>query len=381
MTLLKNESKIPSLSYGYTAGYYNNNPSMFGSLTLGGYDKNRFVANNVNFTMGADISRDLLVGIQSIETGSTKLLSDPIYAFIDSAVPTIWLPLDACQAFERAFNLTWDADAELYLVSDSLHTQLQESDPTVKFNIGPQTTGESVVIEMPYGAFDLNSQAPFSPEAGRYFPLKRADNATQYTLGRAFLQSTYITANYEYFNFSVSQATYPGSDTSLDLVTLPALGAANTDKKSSGLSIGAKIGIAVGGGAAVIILIIGLALFFLRRKTRNREKGVSIDHVDTAEDDKTPGIFQLDANGTQIYETEDTSKPHELGPGYKPAFKYREPVEMAVNEPAAWEAHSESTTPIITPSATPGPPNVATPFNYSQAPLSHEEYRRQFPRR
>lgn len=136
MTLLKNQSKIPSLTYGYTAGYYNNNPSIFGSLTLGGYDSNRFVSNNVSFAMGADISTDLLVAIQSIETGSTKLSTGPAFAFIDSAVPTMWLPMEICQAFEQAFNLTWNADAGLYLVSNTLHGKLVDENPSVKFTLG-----------------------------------------------------------------------------------------------------------------------------------------------------------------------------------------------------------------------------------------------------
>jgi hypothetical protein len=378
ITLLKNESKIPSLTYGYTAGYYNNNPSVFGSLTLGGYDNNRFVSNNVSFTMGQDISRDLLVGIQSIETGSTKLLSQPIFAFVDSAVPTIWLPLDACQAFEKAFNLTWDTDAGLYLVTDSLHNQLLQDNPSVKFTIGPQTSGESVTIEMPYGAFDLNSEAPFSPDSGLYFPLKRADNATQYTLGRAFLQSAYVVADYETFSFSVYQATYPGSDTAVDLVTLPAKKAIGTGKSSS-LSTGVIIGIAVGGGVAAILIIVGIVLLCLRqKKKRQQPKELAADHP--IENIETHGKHQLDANGTQIHETDGRALRYEMDTQYKPAMKQQAPAELPVNEPAAWEAHSEEVTPRDTPSTTPGPQG-ASPSHYSQSPLSPDNYRRQPPPR
>jgi hypothetical protein len=378
IALLKNESKIPSLSYGYTAGYYKNNPSVFGSLTFGGYDKNRFVGNNISFTMDADISRDLLVGIQSIETGSTKLLSEPIFAFIDSAVPTIWLPLDACQAFEKAFNLTWNAHAELYLVTNTLHRQLLKDNPSVKFTIGPKTTGESVTIEVPYGAFDLNSEPPFSPNSSMYFPLKRADNATQYTLGRAFLQSAYIVANYEFFNFSVYQATYPGSDVGLDLVTLPAKEAIGVNDKSSSLSTGAIVGIAVGGGAAVILVIAGIILFCLSKKKKKQLQEPPVDPSATG--GETDGKAQLDADATQIHETDGKVLGYEMDTQYKPAVKLQAPVELPAHEPAAWEAHSEDVTPRITPSATPGPNGLSTP-NYSQSPLSPEDYRRQPPPR
>lgn len=51
---------------------------VFGSLTLGGFDAARFVPNNVSFQLAPDISRDLVVGLQSItstdDDGSTQLL-------------------------------------------------------------------------------------------------------------------------------------------------------------------------------------------------------------------------------------------------------------------------------------------------------------------
>lgn len=272
MSQLKNQSKIPSLTYGYTAGYYRNVPSTFGSLTLGGYDQSRFVPNDLNFTMGADISYDLTVGIQSIDTGTTNLLSEPIFAFINSAISTIWLPTAVCEAFEQAFGLVWDTDAQLYLVSSDLHTQLQADNPTVRFTIGPAATGPNVVIEMPYGAFDLDAQAPFAPNASLYFPLKRAENSTQYMLGRTFLQNAYITANYEYYNFSVAQALYPGSGTASQIVSLPAFGASSSEEEEgSGLSSGAIAGIAVG-GAAVIIILVALLVWFCIVKPKRKQK-------------------------------------------------------------------------------------------------------------
>ena len=102
LTALKSESKIPSASWAYTAGSYNQVPKVSGSLTLGGYNTSRSVSANTSFSFG-QFSRDIPVKIQSILTDAApvSLLSSPIYAFIDSLVPHIWLPMDTCRAFEQ----------------------------------------------------------------------------------------------------------------------------------------------------------------------------------------------------------------------------------------------------------------------------------------
>lgn len=146
--------------------------------------------------MSSDISRDLVVGVQSITTttGSSNvetilLPSGGIFAFVDSELPYIWLPQDACQAFEHAFGLTWNATSEMYLVNNTLHSELQAMNMSVTFTLGVgKSGGETVDITLPYAAFDLTATPPLVENTTSYFPLKRAANDTQYTLGRAFLQ-------------------------------------------------------------------------------------------------------------------------------------------------------------------------------------------------
>jgi hypothetical protein len=367
LTSLKNSSQIPSLSWGYTAGMFNNNPSIFGSLTIGGYDSSRFVQNDVAFTMGADISRDLLVAIQSVtSTASTSpLLSSPIFALIDSLVPHIWLPLDACQAFEKAFNLTWDDTSSLYLVDGDLHQQLLQANPTVTFKIGPATSGDSVSIDMPYGSFDLNASAPLLTNSSRYFPLRRAQNASTYTLGRAFLQNAYVIANYENYTFSVSQALYPSTSVPQNIVSIP--GKAGPNSGSTGLSTGAIAGIAVGGALVAICAIIAIWWFCFKKK----EKSDSYHAVQPVESDPW-GKVELDAAGRAIHEAgghefnnaqelENTSgKPQELG-------QYYDLVELPVNEIAASEVHTPASTADNTPSSTPAQaPRYPPPQQYHQ---------------
>jgi hypothetical protein len=353
---------------------YNHNPSIYGSLTLGGYDASRFQANTLNFSMGSDISRDLLVAIQGVTvsgSSSSNLLSNPIYAFINSLVPHIWLPVGACKAFEKAFNLTWDDPTQLYLVDDIQHQKLLRQNPTVTFKIGSGTSGEAVSIDMPYGSFDM----AFSSNATKYFPLKRATTTDQYTLGRTFLQNAYVVANYEYFNFSVSQAKYPSTSVPQQLVTLPAKGTPKAS--SSGLSTGAIVGIAVGGAVVAILAIGGLTWFFcFRKRNKPESQQPSYTPVGGAE---TYAKAELDATGVQLAEAEGRPIGYELDAANKPPIKpwQNNPAELAANEVAASEVHTpESTpygTPFITPNPTPGPRPNASPPPTTLQPLNHQQ--------
>ena len=166
-----------------------------GSLTFGGYDTSKFIPSNVSFQMASDIGRDLIVNLDSIifDGGSLKpkmLLPEKISIFIDSTVPHIWLPLDSCALFEDAFGITYDSTVERYLVNDTLHTQLQNQNANISFVISNAASNETLKINFPYASFDLEIGPPFVDITQRYFPLRQAENATQYTLGRTFLQES-----------------------------------------------------------------------------------------------------------------------------------------------------------------------------------------------
>lgn len=169
-----------------------------GSLTLGGYDASRFAPNNVNFLMASDISRDLVIGLQDITYSDSnvtneKLLNKGILTFIDATVPHIWLPQDACTLFEDAFGITYNSTVNRYLVNSTLHNQLQSQNASVSFIIGNDVSGgETVTITLPYAAFDLQVGPPIVDTTQYYFPLRRAANSSQYTMGRTFLQEAYV---------------------------------------------------------------------------------------------------------------------------------------------------------------------------------------------
>jgi len=277
MQQLKDRNQTPSLAYGYTAGNQYQLSGVYGSLVLGGFDQNRFKPTNVSFAFGEDISRDLLVNIRSITSGSTNLLPEgTISAFIDSTIPTMWLPVSACQAFEAAFGLEWNEQLNMYLVNDTHHTSLQASNPSVTFTLSPNTTGgETVDIVLPYGAFDLTLKYPYitQPNTSYYFPLQRGNN-TQFTLGRAFLQEAYLIADYDRKNFTVAPCNWDQAALAHQQIqTIYTPGTEPKSSKGSSFPTGAIAGVVV--GVVVIIAALAAILWFLRRRKNAEKKRVA----------------------------------------------------------------------------------------------------------
>ena len=169
----------------------------YAQLIFGGYDTSRFETNSASFTLASDVDRDIVVAIQNItyngttqQTLLTSTASEPVYAFIESTDPNFWLPESACEAFEDAFGISIDSTTGLYLINATQYDALTATNPEVMFNLAESyaSGGQTVTITLPFSAFALEASYPFTPNDTYYFPLKKAANETQYTLGRAFLQ-------------------------------------------------------------------------------------------------------------------------------------------------------------------------------------------------
>lgn len=294
------------------------------SLTLGGYDSSRFVPNDLTLNFASDNERDLVVAIQKIGTDTTtdSLLPNAVYAYVDSTVSQIWLPLEACQAFEKAFGLKYDNDTQLYLVNSDLHDSLTKSNPNVTFTLGQGLTGGTTVdVTLPYAAFDMQATPPYQGLIAQsyYFPLRRAANDTQYTLGRAFLQEAYLFVDWERETFNISQCAWTEgmtehivpvrsvNDTSGDSSGSPS-GMTNVSSGNSGIGTGAIIGIAVGIGAVVALLGIGL-FFCWRRRKRNAKR--SHDQHEKLESPDLPNSTQVSNNITRERSRENLNAGNE----------------------------------------------------------------------
>lgn len=256
MFSLKNESLIPSLTYGYTPGNQYRLNKVFASLTLGGYDSSRFISNNVSFPFDQIDDRDLTVTINSVTVTAgginTSLMSTSIHALIDSTIPYISLPLAVCKKFEEAFGLTFNNDVQGYLVNDTLHQKLIDQNFSVTFTLGNFNKTETVEISLPYAAFDLIADYPLMRNQSRYFPLMRAENDSQHILGRTFLQEAYLIADYELFRFSISQCDWGAASQQPSLVPISPV-SSHVPQTHRRVLAGVIVGAVLGGIIAILL--------------------------------------------------------------------------------------------------------------------------------
>lgn len=278
---LKTDGYIPSLSFGYQAGAPYRQTGVTGSLVLGGYDRSRRSDNTLQ--LSSEIN--LFVGVQGISSTlsngtTTILLETGILAAIDSNVPELWLPPEICDKFASAFALTYHPESDRYLQTDTTRQLLKDHGSILSLTLGLSVAGgQTISIEMPLPAFDHQATYPIFASPTNYFPLRRAANDSMITLGRTFLQETYISADWERDVFNISQAVFSASMPKPDLVAIEPLEERTlvlTSEGSRKLSSGLLGGI-IGGAIAFFLLLGGLGWWCCsrRRKAKN--------HVRTAE--------------------------------------------------------------------------------------------------
>lgn len=350
---LRNGSKIPSYSFGYTAGAKYQGKSVYGNLVLGGYDSTRFTSatNNFSFTFSGDPSRLLTVGVNSISAentlqGTISLTSDNHWSVIDSTVAQLWLPRAVCDQFERAFGLTYDPQTDLYLVNDTVHQQLVAKNPAVTIKLVNTLAGAAVNytnIRLPYGAFDQQASSPFYPNATNYFPIRRAANDTQFVLGRTLLQEAYLIVDYERANFTVAQAVFPDPLPAGKIVAISPKTSTNSQQQgSSELGTGAIVGIAVG-AAALIFGAIFAVFFFRKRRTKKQTYELANNQAsDTGSTHYLSSNTPMKAQGpSELSGTPLT----ELASPHVAHFPRDQKAPVSIND-TPQELHAESRTPV-----------------------------------
>lgn len=299
---------------------YSGSGNFWGSLILGGYDAARYMKpsttdSQLTFPLTQDPARDLVVGISSIKYSSTTELLDSkniTFAVIDSSTPFFRLPEAVCKAFEDAFGLTWNDQTELYTLNASQHLALSKLGPEVTFTLSPTlppaAANKAVSITLPYAALDLTATAANGTET-LYFPLKRAVNESQVSLGRAFLQEAYLIADYERNEFSVWPVDWSWTSAKSNVVPIASVTKVNRDgekpseptRARAHIGKGVIAGIAVGSSAGVIVLTL---LFFLYRRRRSQkhhctqELPAAFDHELHSEHRfESPGDGKFELNG------------------------------------------------------------------------------------
>ena len=298
-SLVEDAGIIPSHSYGYTAGAWYRLKNVPASLTLGGVDTNRFVPNTATYSLGPQLQPIVAINeisVTSAPSGNTdgpSWKSKPLILLdqnqadlftIDSSTPFLWLPESACDNFATALGLLYNETLGLYLYNESVSNPENLTEWDITFTIAlsdlPGSSSNRVDITLPYTAFNLqltypfpNLDANFSSPPTNYFPLRRAISSDQYTIGRVFLQESYLTVDYERNNFSVSQAKFALdalTDINLESITRPVnsnwTGPARQDTKK--LSTGIEAGIAVA-AVAFAAVVAGLCILFCYRRRRS----------------------------------------------------------------------------------------------------------------
>lgn len=292
------------------------------SLTLGGYDKLRFVPHDHKFALDPVTRlptvrlRGITAHVDSIEHAPTKnwtstshplvTMDDSIIAIIDSSTPYLWLPTPVCERFAAALNLTWREDLGVYVFANGAQYTHYQNDESLKFTFTlssyqnaddfgqPLSTPGVVNITLPSAAFAQLLRYPFrnvikwGDSSIPYFPLKRSTkevNNEQYIIGRVFMQEAYLITSYDRSSFSLHQALFPqnaSSNYSLEAIPRPPdspyppyRNEPTSPSLKGGLNTAQKAGIALG-----ILITLGLLSLFLY--FRHQHKRPSKENKDTA---------------------------------------------------------------------------------------------------
>jgi hypothetical protein len=266
---LKNSGYIPRLSWGYTAGAFaskllpeykisitnNSGDKTLGSLTLGGYDKLRFIPNNYTFdvldvpglsTIFAPevVSINLegaIVPLHDSTSGNniTVMSKDPLkkalFSLAMGGSPYLTLPKTSCNMIARAFNLSYDSNTSRYLISNELHQKLSNSKAALTFSFVDyqNPSDRPLTLRLEYPALHFFDGGPNGTNQ-RYMPihpstpnamleknLKTAGiSASYHALGRAFFQEVYVIADYEKRKFYMHQVDWTKPNNITQIVPL-----------------------------------------------------------------------------------------------------------------------------------------------------------------
>jgi hypothetical protein len=234
--------------------------------------------------MAEDDDRPLTVALQSIIitnsfNGSVTLSNARILIPIDSSVTDLWLPKAICDQIESAFGLQYHDLTGRYILSEATRGRLRQLSPMITFTIGTQMVeGQTTSIQIPFSALDLQASYPIFANTTPYFPIRRADNDSQYVIGRAFLQEVYLGVDYERKLFNISQAVFGTPLPSPRIIAIaPLNGTTNQTTQSrpsaahtNRLSAGAIAGIVIGGVIAIVLVIV--MIWFICNRPRRKSK-------------------------------------------------------------------------------------------------------------
>ncbi|KAF4453278.1 hypothetical protein F53441_4008 [Fusarium austroafricanum] len=371
----------PSNSYGMHIGSVN--PSMPGSLWLGGYDKNRIIGD-VLVSSGSPRGDGITLWDMAIEgvgdhspfTSKSKddllgkgnsSISNGLKVTVDGCSPYLTLPKSTCDNIAEHLPVNFNKDLGLYLwdTKSERYERIVNSATALTFSFISASNTDPIKIRVPFMHLNLSLSGPIVDNPTPYFPC-HVNNNGRYVLGRAFLQDAFIGANWHPQSDSwwLAQAPGPKIQATSNVISIEpkektiskggnnwkaswsgvwddkpepsstpgkAASPVTTPEKDESesepkISTGVKIGIGI--GAAIGIIALGLGIFFFWRR-RNKKRQPPPTHKVPLED---------------IYSSSCTKwPPCNLPPQemHVPAHKLP-PYEMSNEERRLYEMHAES---------------------------------------
>lgn len=291
------------------------------SLWLGGYDTSRVIGSvfsgpitDHQFQLQlVDIGFGVDAGASPISLPNQGVLStnNPLDVFLDAAVSNLYLPTSVCESLTHYLPVTYQAKVCLYFwnTSDPQYTRIITSPSYLSFTFdAPGLSQGNITIKVPFQLLNLTLSPPVVSTPTSFFPCQPVSSQTKYILGRAFLQAAFLGV---YWNKEPAPEWYlaqaPGPDlapsvspavfgesvvagagnwseswknhwTLLADASQPSANSSYTAappvpsiRSSTGLSTGAKTGIAI--GVVCFVASVLAALFFFHHRRGRRGEG------------------------------------------------------------------------------------------------------------
>ena len=357
----------PSISYGLHVGSFRHNVKP--SLVISGYDSSRCLTEPI---VSDKQSLQLTKVTLEVSSGGSAYLDAPspstnllenngnqiqsLEVYPNSAVPYLYLPKDTCDALAAHLPVTYDGGFNLYFwnTEDPAYQQIVSSPHYIGFTFS-STNGVSSMIKVPFAVLNLTLESPLKSTPTPYFPCAPwTPSSAPYHLGRAFLQAAFISQNWQSSRLFLAQAPGPdflppfiktiaSTDKSITPATNPpnwestwsntlkalpdnVSNSAGNKSGSGGLSGGVIAGIVVG-VIAVVAILAGALIWFMRRRKRQwpaaqqeqqQQPGQEVSHAGAYQPPSQDGdayAYKRAHGPPPVYEAEAISPPAEMDAG------------------------------------------------------------------
>ena len=140
---------------------------------------------------------------------------------MNPGAPYMYLPNSTCEAMVKDLPVTYNANLGLWIwnTQDPQYTKIVTSPTYLSLTFRDNT--DNLTIKVPFQLLNLTLDAPLVMTPTPYFPCQPPNNATHYSLGRAFLQAAFIGVNWERGNGNWFLAQAPGPNIALTPVQKP----------------------------------------------------------------------------------------------------------------------------------------------------------------